>query len=133
MKKTSIQILLILSLCMGVFTPAFAQDSSLSTPGPRKQMATIVFAGLGGAILGLSTLSFYGRPQDHLVNIAIGFAIGVIAGTAYTSYGAATNPNDFYGKGAALDLKSIENMQGPTNPMQVRAPEVSASIFEFQF
>src|SRR5580704_14870733 len=33
--------------------------------GPRKQLATIIFAGLGGAILGLSTLSFYGRPQDY--------------------------------------------------------------------
>ena len=46
MKKTSIQILLILSLCLGFFTPAFAEDNALSTPGPRKQMATIVFAGL---------------------------------------------------------------------------------------
>ena len=26
--------------------------------GPRKQLATIVFAGLAGAVLGLSTLSF---------------------------------------------------------------------------
>ena len=41
-------------------------------------LATILFAGLGGSILGLSTLSFYGRPQDKLQNIAIGFAVGVI-------------------------------------------------------
>jgi hypothetical protein len=40
--------------------------------GPRRQLATILFAGLGGSILGLSTLSFYGRPQDKLSNIAIG-------------------------------------------------------------
>ena len=49
-----------------------------SSNGPRKQLATILFAGLGGAVLGLSTLSFYGRPQDKLENIAIGFAVGVI-------------------------------------------------------
>ena len=64
--------------------------------GPRKQLATIVFAGLGGAILGLSTLSFYGRPQDKLSNIAIGFALGVIIGTSMVTFRAATNPDQFY-------------------------------------
>ncbi|MDX9731214.1 MAG: hypothetical protein RBT63_05535 [Bdellovibrionales bacterium] len=65
--------------------------------GPRKQLATIIYAGLGGAILGLSTLSFYSRPQDKLSNIAIGFAVGVIGGTIAVTYNAATNPSDFYG------------------------------------
>jgi len=79
--------------------PAFAQGANEtlhSSSGPRKQIATIVFAGLAGAILGLSTLSFYGRPQDKLSNIAIGFAVGVIAGTVYTSYQATTKPRTFY-------------------------------------
>lgn len=67
-----------------------------SEGGPRKQLTTIVFAGLAGAILGLSTLSFYGRPQDKLNNIALGFAIGVIGGAVYTTYKAATQPRDFY-------------------------------------
>lgn len=66
--------------------------------GPRRQLATILFAGLGGAVLGLSTLSFYGRPQDELANIAIGFAGGVIIGTAIVTYKAATNPSEFYGQ-----------------------------------
>ena len=64
--------------------------------GPRQQLATIIFAGLAGAILGLSTLSFYGRPQDKLSNIAIGFAVGVISGTVYTTYKAATRPYGDY-------------------------------------
>ena len=59
-------------------------------------MATIIYAGLGGAVLGLSTLSFYGRPQDHLSNIAIGFGVGVITGTVVMTYRAATNPQEFY-------------------------------------
>ncbi len=67
--------------------------------GPRKQLATIIFAGLGGAILGLSTLSFYGRPQDHLSNIAIGFGVGIIGGTILMTYQAASNPREFYGTG----------------------------------
>lgn len=65
------------------------------TTGPRRQLATIVFAGLGGAVLGLSTLSFYGRPQDNLVNIAIGFAVGVIAGTVFVTY-KAVSTKDYY-------------------------------------
>ena len=63
--------------------------------GPRRQLATIVFSGLGGAILGLSTLSFYGRPQDNLANIALGFAGGVILGTVYVTIRAATS-RDYY-------------------------------------
>lgn len=66
------------------------QEVKRKSSGPRRQLATIVFAGLGGAILGLSTLSFYGRPQDELANIAVGFAVGVIAGTAYVTFKSAT-------------------------------------------
>lgn len=75
--------------------PANAQGQT-TTIGPRKQLATIIFSGLAGAILGLSTLSFYGRPQDHLSNIAVGFAVGIIAGTVYTIYQAATKPKTYF-------------------------------------
>lgn len=79
---------------------SFAQGTNVDKPpsgGPRRQIATIVYAGLGGAILGLSSLSFYGRPQDKLVNIAYGAAIGIVCGTIAVTYSAATNPDDFYG------------------------------------
>lgn len=71
--------------------------------GPRRQLATIIYSGLGGAVLGLSTLSFYGRPQDKLSNIAVGFAVGVIAGTIAVTYSAATNPDEFYGLAPSRD------------------------------
>lgn len=71
----------------------YAQDGeggkSSSRFGPKKQLSTIIFCGMGGAVLGLSTLSFYGRPQEKLSNIAIGFAIGVITGTVVATYQAA--------------------------------------------
>lgn len=79
-----------------------AQDNGQDKPtvvekyGPRRQISTIVYMGLAGAVLGLSTLSFYGRPQDKLTNIPIGFGIGVVIGTIYMTYQAATNPNEFY-------------------------------------
>ena len=103
--------------------PAAADSSSKSTGGPRKQLATIIYAGLGGAILGLSTLSFYGRPQEKLSNIAIGFAFGVIIGTTYVTYRAASNPADFYGLRPAAERELLlAAAHGPhEDPTPVRA------------
>lgn len=115
------------TLAISLATPAFAQpappagDATRAThAGPRKQLATIIFAGLGGAVLGLSTLSFYGRPQDKLSNIAIGFAFGVISGTAYVTYGAATNPQEFYGQKPWIEF---ENAQMHAQLEKSRAPK----------
>lgn len=87
---------LLLVLCFLSTAQAQPAQNTMSFSGPKRQMATIIFAGLGGAVLGLSTLSFYGRPQDHLSNIAIGFGVGVMAGTVAMTYQAATNPAHFY-------------------------------------
>ena len=81
---------------------AQAGEERVQVSGTRKKLATIVFAGLAGAILGLSTLSFHGRPQEHLSNIAYGFAVGVIGGAIYTTYQTATKP---YG---AYDLQNVD-------------------------
>ncbi len=91
--KNFIKLGLIVVLSVSLTSAAFAQQQEAQTKksgGPRRQLATIVFAGLGGAILGLSTLSFYGRPQEQLVNIAVGFAVGIIAGTTYVTFKSAT-------------------------------------------
>ena len=71
-------------------------EREMVTVSPRKQLATIIFFGLAGAVLGLSTLSFYGRPQDKLKNIPIGFAFGVLGGVTYTTYQTATQPYQNY-------------------------------------
>jgi hypothetical protein len=99
MVRAFLSLVLIFSLTV-LPDVSFAQkaggSNSEKVSGPKKQLSTIVFAGVAGAILGLSTLSFYGRPQDKLSNIAVGFAIGVISGAIYTTYNAATKPRDFY-------------------------------------
>jgi uncharacterized membrane protein YfcA len=88
-------------------TVAFAQAASGSSTtkkdsGTRHQLTMIVFAGISGAILGLSTLSFYGRPQDKLNNIWGGFAVGIIIGAIYSAYSVASQPRQF-SKGADND------------------------------
>lgn len=110
---------------------AQAQTDSTSTTtrsGPRRQLATILFAGLGGAVIGLSTLSFYGRPQDHLSNIALGFAGGVILGTTIVTYRAATNPTDFYGTRPQVEKDIALTQRSSVHPL--RAPTFAMN-FEF--
>lgn len=129
-----IKIICVVLLAFSFAIPNFAQaqntDSTTTTTrsGPRRQLATILFAGLGGAVLGLSTLSFYGRPQDHLSNIALGFAGGVILGTSIVTYRAATNPNEFYGVRPQIE-SDIERMQR-SSAQTHRAPTFAMN-FEF--
>ncbi len=107
---------------------SFAQNTSSTKSGPKKQLTMIFLTGLGGAVLGLSTLSFYGRPQDHLGNIAVGFAIGVVFGTIYVTYNTATKPKEY--------LSELQNplMLNPTSrdatPFQP-APTLAGYTFTF--
>jgi hypothetical protein len=122
----------LLALVLSLSATALAQQPTTevrSTGGPRRQLATILFAGLGGAVLGLSTLSFYGRPQDKLANIAIGFAGGVIVGTTYVTYKAATNPSEFYGQAKPFIEDEIER----NRPRAQTAPEAPLYTFNFEF
>ena len=99
-------------VAVGVLVVSFssmslAQQNEEDVPkksGTRRQLATIIFSGLGGAVVGLSTLSCYGRPQDRLSNIAIGFAVGVIAGTIFTTYQTATKPREYLGQESERQL-----------------------------
>lgn len=63
----------------------------------KRSVATVLFSSIGGAILGLSTLSFYGEPQEHTENIAYGAILGFVGGISYLSYKGmqrpAYNPN----------------------------------------
>lgn len=61
-----------------------AQAQSQSTF--KRTTATILFSSIGGGVLGLSTLSFYGKPQEHTDNITTGVLIGFIAGVSYVMY-----------------------------------------------
>lgn len=119
----------ILALCLVSFLGdhAFAQANVSEKPkvGPRKQLATIVFAGLGGAVLGLSTLSFYGRPQDRLSNIAIGFAVGIIIGAVYTTYNTAKHPPTYTNLFPEEILNQRKYDQKPLS--------LSANLFTYQF
>ena len=61
---------------------AFWQDS-------MQDLSIVMYGGIGGMILGLSTLSFAKRPAKKTYNIVIGGAIGVAAGVAVVIYNQA--------------------------------------------
>lgn len=115
MKKTVIFSLMVFfsaNLC-------FAQTSSTSSNGLRRNVATVMFAGLAGAVLGLSTLSFYGEPQEHIGNIWTGLGIGVLAGSAYVFSRNTKSQN--------------EVMQWPTNPNQVKPRTANLISYNWDF
>ena len=66
-------------------TAAQAQMVNQTQRQFKRSAATIIFASLGGGVLGLSTLSFYGRPEEHTGNITSGAALGLITGIVYVA------------------------------------------------
>lgn len=55
-----------------------------------KDISVVLAAGAAGAVLGLSTLSFVEHPSDHMKNIAVGGAIGIVIGVGYVIFSQAT-------------------------------------------
>ena len=80
--RTWISLILIVFSCFHVSVSSAQQNSR----NVKRGVATVLFSTLGGAILGLSTLSFYGEPQEHTDNIMTGALVGLIAGSGYLLY-----------------------------------------------
>lgn len=74
----------------------------------KRNIATVLFASLGGAVLGLSTLSFYGEPQEHTENITLGALVGFVSGVGYVVYDSSrpTSPSYDYSQAFDQDQKS---------------------------
>jgi len=73
-----------------------AEESSAVVDESLRDLSIVVGIGVGGAILGLSTLSFVEVPKDHLKNIVTGGAIGIIIGVSIVAYKQATKSQDMY-------------------------------------
>jgi hypothetical protein len=73
----------------------------------KNDFLIVVSAGLGGAILGLSTLSFVEEPKEHTRNILVGASVGIIAGVAIVAYLQAEKSSSmFYGDEAQASLNT---------------------------
>lgn len=90
---------------------SWAQDASSDRPSEdilentQSDLLMVAGAGGAGAILGLSTLSFYDQPSKHISNIWVGAALGIIGGVIFVAVsnaqraqediGMNTSPSDF--------------------------------------
>ncbi len=83
LQKFFIQRAALVLICLLSFSQIAAAQTSTEIIGFRRGLATVMLAGLGGAVLGMSTLSFYGEPQEHIGNIWTGLALGALGGAAY--------------------------------------------------
>lgn len=66
--------------------PAVAQQTQYQSEGLRawkRGAAIVMFSGLAGGVLGLSTLSFHGKPEEHTSNVTTGALIGMVAGAGF--------------------------------------------------
>ena len=93
--------LLTLSLLLTLLAPqtGVAQDNGKENEIMKKSvqdMATVASLGVAGAVLGLSTLSFMDEPEDHLKNIVVGGALGIIIGVGVVAYNQANQTKQFY-------------------------------------
>jgi hypothetical protein len=71
-------VLLTLTLSMQAFAQVNQNENIVEDT--KRDLYIITGAGLGGAILGLSTLSFVSEPEDHTKNIVVGGSLGIIGG-----------------------------------------------------
>ena len=118
MKRTVAVLIVTISLFVSS-SNLQAQDATSAADGlldESLQDLTVVFGtGAVGAILGLSTLSFADEPKDHLKNVSIGGAIGVVIGVGIVVFGQATRSQN-----------SIS--QRPTSPLGADSVEKLARI-----
>lgn len=85
---------LILVLQILIPSLALAQSEDEFVKSTQQDLLIVAGAGVSGAIIGLSTLSFTEQPSKHLSNIWTGAAIGVIVGVVYVVYDNATRNHD---------------------------------------
>lgn len=99
MISSRLSALLVIALSSLVLTisPVMAQEEKFAIIDESLQDLNIVIgAGVAGAVLGLSTLSFVEKPADHLKNVIVGGALGVIIGVAVVSVGQASKSKTLY-------------------------------------
>ncbi|MBP5296781.1 MAG: hypothetical protein J6Y94_05565 [Bacteriovoracaceae bacterium] len=91
MLKDTSRLISITLLWALVATAAWGQGPREETvwQDSKNDLKTVLYAGAGGMVLGLSTLSFAKRPSKKLRNITIGGALGVAAGVAFVIYSQA--------------------------------------------
>ncbi len=91
---------------------------------------------LGGAILGLSTLSFVEEPSEHLKNVMVGGAVGIIVGVGLVAYMQANKSETIYKQTSrdALEFETNQRVAWHQKENTQSAPVLPAQVgYQFSF
>lgn len=106
MKKWFVALLCFQLLTLNV---AFSQSEDDIIKNTQQDMLMVLGAGAAGAIIGLSTLSFYETPSKSISNIWTGAAIGIIAGVIFVAYNSAQKGSeDLVGQQSSEEFSTQE-------------------------
>ena len=110
-KRIVLRLTFSLALCLALFARTVKAQTEESSVGGspleiKNAMGTILVSGLVGGILGLSTLSFYDRPEDNIRNIFFGAGGAMMIATIYMTMIVANSPLPD-GGGAAKNMDFI--------------------------
>lgn len=111
-----------------VFAQANEEDLDALVDETKSDLLVVVGAGLAGAILGLSTLSFVDEPKEHTQNITMGASLGIIIGVGYVAFSQANKSKNLM---YPAEEMSDEYVNGPEMDTQKRRSWHADSIGEF--
>ena len=95
MTKLTITFLTFISIFLNTAMGQAGNESTM-VDNSIQDISTVAAIGAGGAILGLSTLSFVEDPKDHLKNVLIGGSIGIIIGVGVVAFKQASMSREEY-------------------------------------
>jgi hypothetical protein len=130
MQKIKKSFLLCLSFFLFLNPLASAQQGGDILKETMTDMYIVAGAGLGGAVLGLSTLSFVEEPSEHLNNIIVGGAIGIIIGVGVVAWRQANKSSDLY-KQNAFNGQKIQKLPQPEFTTAMRTGWHRKNHYEF--
>lgn len=133
--KRWISALICSQLLLLNFASAQSEDDIIKNT--QQDMLTVVAAGAGGAILGLSTLSFYETPSKSIRNIWTGAAIGIIAGVIIVAYNSAQKGSeDLVGQSPSRKFSTSDRLAWHQNEVISNTSvnsEIESEFFHFSF
>lgn len=129
--------LLVTSILIGTIVApitSFAQDGDDELLGNSVRDLSIVGGSMaGGAILGLSTLSFVDEPADHLANVIVGGSIGIIVGVVVVAMRQANTSKDYYFENANLGDFSTGDRVAWHNTWHKNYKSATPASFQYGF
>ena len=142
-KKSLIERVVLCLVLFSLVNSTFAQDNAGGGDILEQSMSDILtVSALGGvgAILGLSTLSFVDEPKDHLKNIVVGGALGIIVGVGVVAFSQASKSQKVY-KTAFINQPEFSTNNRlawhtethRTFSANIKRPAQNVANFNFQF